>query len=255
MLVPRKRGRTRRLDAAAKLAGLFKTNQDLQPAPARRLETRVPYEPDMNWLFQLQEQPVAQATALALVCMAGMALGASRLWRRPGYGRRAVRGHPRRSLRQAGEQGNARFRAGIRAGAVCSPLACNSAPASLRRYGSRVKLNALAATIVIPAPSARHSSDGSLALTWQRCSVCSGASVNMPSLGAATQTAPCPTSRPDRLALPALACAVAFHRHRLEHWYAAAAKRPSDQSRAQEATNYAAEIAGRLSRSNAARSW
>ena len=171
---------------------------------------------DLDWLFQLNAtHPVAHAVGIfALVCMAGMALGAFKV-RCVGLGTAGV------------------LLAGIVAGHFGKPV--NTATldfvrefglilfvftiglqlgpgffAALRKQG--MKLNGLAAATVLlgaacaPLIGWLAGFDSAAVL-----GVFSGASFNMPSLGAATQTlGALPGISRDRLALPALACAVTF---------------------------------------------
>jgi putative transport protein len=170
----------------------------------------------VNWLSLLHTTDrVAQAAAvLALVCMTGMALGSVKV-RGVGLGSAGV------------------LFAGILAGHFGKPvdketldfvkefglilfvftIGLQQGPgffATLRQQG--VKLNALAAATVILGAA------GAPLIGWLAhfdsaavLGIFSGASVNMPSLGAATQTLnTLPDIAADRLALPALACAVTF---------------------------------------------
>ena len=81
--------------------------------------------------------------------------------------------------------------------------------ASLRQMGLR--LNVLAGTVVVLRPWWRSDSVGCWASTPPRCSACSPATTNTPSLGAAQQT---PSALPgiseERAVLPALAYAVSY---------------------------------------------
>lgn len=170
----------------------------------------------MNWLFQLNSaQPVAHAVGiLALVCMAGMALGSVKV-RGVGLGAAGVLfagilvahfGKPvnKATLDFVKEFGLVLFVFTI--GLQLGP----GFFAAFRQQG--VKHNALAAAIVILgaacAPLIGWLAGFDMAAVL---GVFSGASVNMPSLGAATQTlGTLPDIASDRLALPALACAVTF---------------------------------------------
>jgi len=160
-------------------------------------------------------QPVAHAIGIiALVCFAGMALGSLKL-RGVGLGTAGVlfagilAGHfgkpvNRATLDFAKEFGLVLFVFTI--GLQLGP----GFFAALRQQG--MKQNALAAAIVILgavcAPLIGWLAGLDMAAVL---GVFSGASVNMPSLGAATQTlGTLPGIEPDRLALPALACAVTF---------------------------------------------
>lgn len=170
----------------------------------------------MNWLLELHRtQPVAQAVgAIALVCVVGMALGSLK-FRGIGLGTAGV------------------LFAGILAGHFGKPVESHILEfikefglilfvftmglqlgpgfvAALRQQG--IKLNILAASVVILAAL------GAPLLGWLAgfdpaavLGVFAGASVNIPALGAATQTlSTLPGIAPDRLGLPALACAVSY---------------------------------------------
>lgn len=170
----------------------------------------------MRWLIELSvTDPVAHALGvLALVCVAGMAIGSVNV--------RGVR------LGTAGV-----LFAGILTGHFGKPVSKQTLDfvrefglilfvftiglqlgpgffAALRQQG--VRMNALAALIVILGAVAAPVA-GRLAHFDPAASlgIFSGASVNMPSLGAATQTlSGLAGISPDRVALPALACAVTF---------------------------------------------
>lgn len=170
----------------------------------------------MSWLFELHKtQPVAHAIgALAFVCVLGMALGSLKM-RGIGLGPAGVLfagilvghfGQPiaRQTLDFVKEFGLVLFvfTMGLQLGPGFF--------AALRQKG--VKLNLLAAVIVIlgaigaPFVSWLAGFDAAVVL-----GIFSGASVNIPALGAATQTlGTLPDIAPDRLALPALACAVTY---------------------------------------------
>jgi putative transport protein len=170
----------------------------------------------MTWLLDLQKTyPVAQAVGtLALVCMAGMALGSLKL-RGVGLGTAGV------------------LFAGIIVGHFGKPIDAETLAfvkefglilfvftiglqlgpgffATLRQQG--IMMNTLAALIVALGAI------GALLAEWLAgfdpaavLGIFSGASVNMPSLGAASQTlSTAPQVGAARLALPALACAVTF---------------------------------------------
>jgi putative transport protein len=170
----------------------------------------------MNWLFQLDTvNPVAHAVAvLALVCFAGMALGSLKV-RGVGLGAAGVlfagiiTGHFGKPV----DKGTLDFVRDFGLILFVFTIGLQLGPgffATLRQQG--LKWNALAAVIVVlGAVSAPLI--GRLA-HFDRAAVLgifSGASVNMPSLGAATQTLNAlPNIAPDLLALPALACAVTF---------------------------------------------
>ncbi|HEX4797190.1 MAG TPA: putative transporter [Humisphaera sp.] len=170
----------------------------------------------MSWLFQLQStHPVAHAVGiLSLVCTGGMALGSIK-FRGAGLGAAAV------------------LFAGIIVGHFCKPvhkdmlnfvkefglilfvfaIGMQLGPgffSALRKQG--LKLNALAAGLIVLTAvtvplvgwMVHFDSAASLGLF-------AGVSVNMPALGAATQTLQTlPNIQPDRLSLPALACAVSY---------------------------------------------
>ncbi len=170
----------------------------------------------MNWLFQLNSgQPVAHAVGiLALVCMAGMALGSVR-FRGLGLGTAGVLfagivvGHFGKPVNKATLDFVKEFGLVLFVFMIGLQLGPGFF-AALRRQG--VKLNALAVVIVLlgaaSAPLIGWLAGFDMAAVL---GVFSGASVNMPSLGAATQTLDTlPDIPPDRLALPALACAVTF---------------------------------------------
>jgi putative transport protein len=170
----------------------------------------------MRWLFELHTTyPVAQAVGIiALVCMAGMALGSLKV-RGVGLGTAGV------------------LFAGIVAGHFGKPIdkpmldfvkefglilfvftiGLQLGPgffAALRQQG--IAMNALALSVVLLGAC------GAPVVGWLAgfdpaavLGIFSGASVNMPSLGAATQAlTTVPGLAADRLALPALACAVTF---------------------------------------------
>jgi putative transport protein len=170
----------------------------------------------MRWLLELyQTQPVAHAIGvLALVCMAGMALGSLKL-RGIGLGTAGVlfagilAGHfgqavDPRTLEFVKELGLILFVFTI--GLQLGP----GFTAALRQQG--VRLNALAAAIVLLGAA------GAPLVGWLAgfdpaavLGIFSGASTNTPSLGAATQTlGTLPHVAPERLVLPALAYAVTY---------------------------------------------
>jgi putative transport protein len=170
----------------------------------------------MNWFFQLNSsQPVAHAIGiLALVCMAGMALGSVKL-RGVGLGTAGVlfagilTGHFGKPVDKATLDFIKEFGLVLFVFAIGLQLGPGFF-AALRKQG--VKQNALAAAIVILGAGCAP------LIGWLACfdmaavlGIFSGASVNMPSLGAASQTlGTIPNITTDRLALPALACAVTF---------------------------------------------
>ncbi len=170
----------------------------------------------MSWLFDLHRtHPVAHAIGmLALVCVLGMALGSLR-FRGIGLGNAGVLfagiilGHfsqavDRRSLDFVREFGLALF---------VFTLGLQLGPgffAVLRRRG--LKLNVFATVIVllgaICAPLAGYFAGFDPAAVL---GIFAGASINIPALGAGTQTLSTMTNiRPDQLAMPALACAVTY---------------------------------------------
>ena len=170
----------------------------------------------MTWLFQLHNShPVAHAVGvLALVCVAGLALGSIKV-RGVGLGVAGVLfagiivGHFGKPV----VKGTLDFVKEFGLILFVFAIGLQLGPgffAALRQQG--VKMNALAALIVllgaVSAPLiGRLAGFDSAAVLG----IFSGASVNMPSLGAATQTiSTLPQIAPDRLALPALACAVTF---------------------------------------------
>lgn len=170
----------------------------------------------MNWVFQLHHtQPVAHAVGvLALVCMAGMALGSVKI-RGVGLGTAGVlfagiiTGH----FGQPVDGGTLDFVKEFGLILFVFAIGLQLGPgffAALRQQG--MMFNSLAAAIVILgavcAPLAGWFAGFDPAAVL---GLFSGASVNMPSLGATTQTlGMIPNLAPDRLALPALACAVTF---------------------------------------------
>ena len=170
----------------------------------------------MPWLSpSAAGQPVAEAIGVfVLVCMAGMALGSVK-----------VRGA---RLGSAGI-----LFAGILAGHFGQPVDARTL-AFVKEFGlilfvftiglnlgpglwggpatAGLRMNALAALIVVLGAVSRRSPDGSRGSIPRRCSASSrGHPINMPSLGAATQTlSTLPGIEPYRAALPALASAVTF---------------------------------------------
>jgi putative transport protein len=170
----------------------------------------------MGWLFELHRtQPIAHAIgALAFVCVLGMALGSLK-FRGIGLGTAGVLfagvivghfGNPvdQRTLDFVKEFGLALF---------VFTLGLQLGPgffAALRQSG--VKLNLLAAIIVLCGAMAA-SLAGWLAGFDPAAvlGIFAGASINIPALGAATQTLGTLTNvRPDQLPMPALACAVTY---------------------------------------------
>jgi putative transport protein len=170
----------------------------------------------MNWLFQLNSaQPVAHAIGiLALVCTAGMALGSVKL-RGVGLGTAGVlfagilTGHFGKPVDKATLDFVREFGLVLFVFTIGLQLGPGFL-AAFRQQG--LKQNVLAAAIVILgagcAPLIGRLAGFDMAAVL---GIFSGASVNMPSLGAATQTLrTMPHITPERLALPALACAVTF---------------------------------------------
>lgn len=170
----------------------------------------------MHWLFQLNTtHPVAHAIGvLSLVCMAGMALGSVKI-RGAGLGTAGVLfagiliGHFGKPV----DEGTLEFVKEFGLVLFVFTIGLQLGPgffAVLRQQG--VRMNSLAVAIVVlgavcaPLIGWVAGFDPAAVL-----GIFSGASVNMPSLGAATQAlASLPGIAPDRLALPALACAVTF---------------------------------------------
>ncbi|MFN0127256.1 MAG: putative transporter [Verrucomicrobiales bacterium] len=170
----------------------------------------------MSWLLEIHKtQPIAHAVGvLALVCVVGMALGSVKM-RGIGLGTAGV------------------LFAGILVGHFGKPVDAETLDfvkefglilfvftmglqlgpgffATLRQHGMRQ--NILAATVVVLgavlAPVAGWIAGFDPAAVL---GVFAGASVNIPALGAATQTlSTLPGVAPERLALPALACAVTY---------------------------------------------
>jgi putative transport protein len=170
----------------------------------------------MTWLLELSRTyPVAQAVGmLALVCVAGMALGSLKV-RGVGLGTAGVlfagiiAGHFGKPVNQATLDFVKEFGLILFVFTIGLQLGPGFF-AALRQQG--VKMNVLAAVIVIlgaaSAPLVGWFAGFDQAATL---GIFSGASVNMPSLGAATQTlSTLPGVPASREALPALACAVTF---------------------------------------------
>lgn len=170
----------------------------------------------MDWLFELHKtQPVAYATGeIALVCLLGMALGSVK-FRGLGIGTAGVLfaglfiGHFTRpvdpdTLNFVKEFGLVLF---------VFALGLQLGPgffATLRQQGLRMNglaaANVLLAAILAPFISLLAGFDPAAVL-----GIFAGASVNIPALGAATQTlSTLPNITSERLALPALACAVTY---------------------------------------------
>ncbi len=170
----------------------------------------------MRWLFQLNaELPIAHAIGVfVMVCMAGMALGSVKI-RGAGLGSAGVLfagilvGHFGRPV----DAGTLAFVKEFGLVLFVFTIGLQLGPgffAALRRQG--VRMNALAAVTVLLG-AAFAAALGRLAGFDPAAvlGIFSGASINMPSLGAATQTlATIPGVSADRVALPALAAAVTF---------------------------------------------
>jgi putative transport protein len=170
----------------------------------------------MRWLFGLNaDLPVAHDIGvIVLVCMAGMALGSVRV-RGAGLGSAGVlfagivTGH----FGEPVDAGTLDFVKEFGLILFVFTIGLQLGPgffAALRQQG--VRMNALAAAIVILgavcAPLAGWIAGFDPAAVL---GIFSGASINMPSLGAAAQTlSTLPGIAPERLALPALASAVTF---------------------------------------------
>ena len=170
----------------------------------------------MNWLFELHKtQPVAHAIgALAFVCVLGMALGSLK-FRGIGLGTAGVLfagiivghfGNPvdNRTLDFVKEFGLILFvfAMGLQLGPGFF--------AALRQQGMR--LNFLAAVVVLFGAASAAFIGWLLGFDPAAVlGVFAGASINIPALGAATQTlGTIPGVAPDQLTLPALACAVTY---------------------------------------------
>jgi putative transport protein len=170
----------------------------------------------VNWVFQTNSTyPVAHAIGiLSLVCVAGLALGSAKI-RGVGLGVAGVLfagivvGHFGKPV----EKGVLDFVKEFGLILFVFAIGLQLGPgffAAFRQHG--VKMNLLATLIVIlgaiSAPLIGWIAGFDPAAVL---GVFSGASVNMPSLGAASQTiSTLPGIAPERLALPALACAVTF---------------------------------------------
>ncbi len=170
----------------------------------------------LQWLFDLhQAQPIAHAIGVvAFVCVVGMAIGSLK-FRNIGLGTAGVLfagiiighfGNPvdRATLNFVKEFGLVLF---------VFTLGLQLGPgffAALRQQG--VKMNVLSAAVVLFAAI------GAPIIGWLAqfdaaavLGIFAGASINIPALGAATQTlSTFPEIAADRLALPALSCAVAY---------------------------------------------
>jgi len=170
----------------------------------------------MNWLFELHRtQPTAHAIgAVALVCVLGMALGSLK-FRRISLGTAGVLfaglvvghfGNPvdRDTLNFLKDFGLVLFvfTLGLQLGSGFF--------ATFRQQG--VKMNLLATTVVLLATIGALMIGAILGFDPAAVlGVFAGASINIPALGAVTQTlSTFPNVAPERLELPALACAVAY---------------------------------------------
>ena len=170
----------------------------------------------MNWLFQLHKtQPVAHAIgALALVCLAGMALGSLRI-RGIGLGTAGVLfagivvGHLGKPVDHATLDFVKEFGLILFVFTIGLQLGPGFF-AALKREGFR--FNAVAAGVVLLGAALAVGSGWLLKLDSAAVlGMLSGATTNTPSLGAAQQTlATLPGVSEDRLALPALAYAVTY---------------------------------------------
>jgi putative transport protein len=169
-----------------------------------------------NWIFQLhQTQPVAHAIGvLALVCLAGMALGSIKV-RGVGLGTAGVLfagiigGHFGQPLHHATLEFVKEFGLILFVFTIGLQLGPGFF-AALRREGLR--LNAMAATVVLLGTGLAIGIGWALRLDFAAVlGVLAGATTNTPSLGAAQQTlAALPLVSEDRLALPTLAYAVTY---------------------------------------------
>jgi putative transport protein len=168
----------------------------------------------MGWILQ-NAGPVAHAiAAILLVCMAGMALGSVKI-RGFGLGAAGVlfAGIVAGQFGQPVDPGTLDFVKEFGLVLFVFTIGLQLGPgflAALRQQGLRA--NALAAAVValgaVAAPVAGWLAAFDPAAVL---GIFSGASINMPSLGAATQTlSTLPGIAPDRLALPALAAAVTY---------------------------------------------
>jgi putative transport protein len=170
----------------------------------------------MSWLFELHEtQPIAHAIGvLAFVCVVGMALGSLK-FRGIGLGTAGVL-FAAILAGQFGEAVDPRtldFVKDFGLVVFVFTMGLQLGPgffSALRQQG--VKMNLLAFVIVILGAAAAP------LIGWLAhfdaaavLGIFSGASINIPALGAATQTlSTLPGIAPDRLELPALACAVTY---------------------------------------------
>jgi len=170
----------------------------------------------MNWLLRLYDtNSVAHAIGLlSLVCMAGMALGSIK-FRGAGLGTAGVlftgilAGHFGKPINSATLDFVREFGLVLFTFAIGLQLGPGFF-ATLRRQGLR--MNSLAVAIVALG-AACAIVIGKLAGTDPAAvlGVFAGASMNMPALGAGTQAlASMPNISPERLALPAMACAVTY---------------------------------------------
>ena len=171
----------------------------------------------MTWLLPLEQRAAGRPRdrpARVLVCMAGMALGTVKFrGRRTRDGGRALRGHRHGPFRATRRSCHARLREGVRARPVrVHDRAAARAGffAALREQGLRLNLFA-AAIVALGAVCAAVAGWMRRVRSGGGARLFSGATTNTPSLGAAQQTlATLPGISADRLALPALAYAVAY---------------------------------------------
>jgi putative transport protein len=170
----------------------------------------------VSWLFELHAtQPVAQAIGiLALVCVAGMAVGSVKI-RGIGLGTAGVlfagiiAGHFSRPIDHATLDFVKEFGLILFVFTIGLQLGPGFF-ATLRRDGLRT--NAVAAAVVLTGSALAVMAGWILGLDSAAVpGLLSGAATNTPSLGAAQQTiAMLPGLSDERLALPALACAVTY---------------------------------------------
>ena len=167
----------------------------------------------MSWLFELHEtQPIAHAIfVLAFVCVVGMALGSLK-FRGIGLGTAGVlfAGILVGQFGETVDDLTLNFVKDFGLVLFVFTLGLQLGPgffAAIRQQG--VKMNVLAFVIVVlaaPLIGLLAHFDAAAVL-----GIFSGASINIPALGAATQTlSMLPGIAPQRLELPALACAVTY---------------------------------------------